>query len=50
MEDSSEQEEVVHIVWLEIFTDESQDGGGRDILSWKIINIDDLLEGKGDVM
>jgi hypothetical protein len=45
MEDSSEQEEVVHIVWFEIVTDESQDGAGRDIVSWKIIDVDNLLEG-----
>jgi hypothetical protein len=36
MEDSSEQEEVVHIVWFKIVTDESQDGAGKDIVSWKI--------------
>ncbi len=45
MEDSSEQEEVVHIVRFKIVTDESQDGSGRDIVSWKIINFDKLLEG-----
>ncbi len=45
MEDSSEQEEVDHIVWFKIVTDESQDGAGRDIVRWKIINVDDLPEG-----
>ncbi len=40
MEDSSEQEEIVHVVWFEIVTDESQDVAGRDIVSWKIINVD----------
>ena len=45
MEDGSEQEEVVHIVRFEIVTDESQDGAGRDIVSWKIIDVDNLLEG-----
>jgi hypothetical protein len=45
MKDSSEQEEVVHIFWFKIVTDESQDGSGRDIVSSKIINVDNLLEG-----
>ena len=45
MEDGSEQDEVVHIVRFEVVTDESQDGAGRDISNWKIIDIDDLLEG-----
>jgi hypothetical protein len=45
MEDGSEQEEVVHIVRFEIVTDESQDGTGREIGNWKIIDVDDLLEG-----
>ncbi len=43
--DGSEQEEVVHIVQFKIVTDESQDGAGKDIGNWKIIDIDDLLEG-----
>jgi hypothetical protein len=45
MEDGSEEEEVVHIVRFEIVTDESQDGAGRKIGNWKIIDVDDLLEG-----
>ena len=45
MDDGSEQEEVVHIVRFEIVTDECQDGAGRDIGNWKIIDVDDLLEG-----
>jgi hypothetical protein len=45
MKDSSEQEEVVHIVQFDIVTDESQDGAGRDIVNWKINAVDDLLEG-----
>jgi hypothetical protein len=45
MDDNSEQEEVVHIVRFEIVTDECQDGAGRVIGNWKIIDVDDLLEG-----
>ncbi len=45
MEDSSEQEEVVHKVRFKIVTDESQNGAARDIVNWKIINVDNLLEG-----
>jgi len=45
MEDGSEEEEVVHIVRFEVVTDESQDGGEREIGNWKIIDVDDLLEG-----
>ena len=39
------QEEVVHIVWFEIVTKKSQDGTGREISNWEIIDVDDLLEG-----
>lgn len=45
MEDGSEEEEVVHIVRFEIVTDQSQDGKEREIGHWKIIDVDDFLEG-----
>ena len=46
MEDGCEEEEVVHIVRLEVVTDKSdEDGGEREIGNWKIIDVDDLLEG-----
>ena len=46
MEDGSDEEEVVHIVRFEVVTDESQeDDSERDIGNWKIIDVDDLLEG-----
>jgi len=47
MEDD-EPEEVVHIVRYEVVTDEASEGsdlGEREIGQWKIIDIDDLLEG-----
>jgi len=47
MEDD-EPEEVVHIVRYEVVTDEALEGsdsGEREIGQWKIIDIDDLLEG-----
>lgn len=46
MEDGSEEEEVVHIVRFEVVTDMSVPGGEREIVgNWKIIDVDDLLEG-----
>ena len=46
MEDD-EPEEVVHIVRYEVVTDEALEGSDseREIGQWKIIDIDDLLEG-----
>lgn len=45
MEDGAEEEEVFHIVRFEVVTDESHDGDEREIGNWKIIDVDDLLEG-----
>lgn len=46
MEDGCDEEEVVHIVRFEVVTDKSdEDGGEREIGNWKIIDVDDLLEG-----
>ena len=45
MQDECKEEEAVHIVRFEVVTDESQDGGEREIDNWKIIDIDDMLEG-----
>lgn len=46
MEDGTEEEDVAHIVRFEVVTDESEDGGEREIIgNWKIIDVDDLLEG-----
>jgi hypothetical protein len=46
MEDCCDEEEVVHLVRFEVVTDETEHGGGeREIGAWKIIDVDDLLEG-----
>ena len=48
MEDDEDEEEVVHLVRFEVVTDRKKDGnnnGERDIGSWKIIDVDDLLDG-----
>ena len=46
MEDGCEEEEVVHNVRFEVVTEKSDDGeSGRKVGSWKIIDIDDMLEG-----
>ena len=48
MEDDDDEEEVVHLVRFEVVTDEKNEngeGGEREIGSWKIIDVDDLLEG-----
>jgi hypothetical protein len=48
MEDEREEEEVVHNVRFEVVTernDEEEDGRSRKIGSWKIIDIDDMLNG-----
>ena len=45
MEDGQEAEGVVHNVRFEVVTEKSDDGMGRKVGSWKIIDIDDLLEG-----
>lgn len=46
MEDCCDEEEVVHLVRFEVVTDETEHGGGeREVGAWKIIDVDDLLEG-----
>ena len=45
MEDECDAEEVVHIVRFEVVTDEDHEEEGRKIGNWKIIDIDDLLQG-----
>lgn len=45
MEDDNETEEVTHLVRFEVVTDKRNDGQGRDIGNWKIIDWDDLLDG-----
>ena len=48
MGDDEPAEEVVHIVRYEVVTDEALEGsdsGEREIGQWKIIDVDDLLEG-----
>ena len=46
MEDGQEEEEVVHNVRFEVVTEKSDDGiVGRKVGNWKIIDMDDLLEG-----
>ncbi len=44
MEDDCEEEEVIHLVRFEVVTDETE-RGEREIGSWKLIDVDDLLEG-----
>lgn len=46
MDDGEEKEEVVHIVRFEVVTDGGQGGDERMIGNWKIIDLDDLLEGE----
>ncbi|KAL7527797.1 hypothetical protein ACHAXR_006264 [Thalassiosira sp. AJA248-18] len=45
IEDGCDEEEVVHTVRFEVVTERSDDGVGRKVGSWTIIDIDDLLEG-----
>ncbi len=48
MEDDEDEEEVIHLVRFEVVTDRKKDNnntGERDIGSWKIIDVDDLLDG-----
>jgi hypothetical protein len=52
MEDDEDEEEVVHLVRFEVVTDRKKkdnnnnnNTGERDIGSWKIIDVDDLLDG-----
>ena len=45
MEDEEEAEDVVHLVRFEVVTDKREDGQGREVGNWKIIDWDDLLNG-----
>ncbi|KAL3789327.1 hypothetical protein ACHAWO_000357 [Cyclotella atomus] len=45
MIDGEEAEEVVHLVRFEVVTDKRDDGKGREVGNWKIIDWDDLLDG-----
>lgn len=45
MEDGWEEAEVVHHVRFEVVTEKTEDGVRRKVGQWKIIDIDDLLEG-----
>lgn len=45
MLDGEEPEQVVHIVRFEVITDKKEDGRGREVGNWKIIDWDDLLGG-----
>ena len=40
-----EEEEVYHVVRFEVVTDKSDSGEGREVGSWKIIDLDDMLDG-----
>eukprot|EP00985_Skeletonema_marinoi_P033321 scaffold41018_cov146-Skeletonema_marinoi.AAC.4 len=44
MEDDCEEEEVIHLARFEVVTDEAE-RGERVIGAWKLIDVDDLLEG-----
>ena len=44
-EDGAGEEEVVHTVRFEVMTDKDTGGRGRRVGSWKIVDLDDLLEG-----
>lgn len=45
MKDDAAEEEVVHLVRFEAVTDRGKKKGERELSSWKIIDVDDLLEG-----
>ena len=46
MDDDEPAEEVAHNVRFEVVTEKSDDGGfGRKLNQWKIIDIDDHLDG-----
>lgn len=45
MLDGEDAEEVVHLVRFEVVTDKRDDGKGREVGNWKIIDWDDLLDG-----
>ena len=45
MEDGVDEEEVVHLVRFEMVTDRGEDNGKREGGNWKLIDVDDLLEG-----
>ena len=45
MDDEEEEEEVVHLVRFELVTDRGEEAGVREGGNWKLIDVDDLLEG-----
>ena len=45
MQDDDEAEDVMHLVRFEVVTDKREDGQGREVGDWKIIDWDDLLNG-----
>jgi hypothetical protein len=47
MEDEQEDEEVIHNIRFEVVTEKNDedDGKKRKVGNWKIIDIDDLLDG-----
>ncbi len=45
MRDGDEEEIVDHVVRFEVVTDRSESGEGRDVGNWKIIDLDDMLDG-----
>ena len=45
MDDSSEEEEVVHNLRFEVTTEKDEDRKRKIAGSWKIVDLDDLLDG-----
>ena len=45
MDDGSEDEDVIHNVRFEVVTEKDDSGIGRKVGNWRIIDIDDTLEG-----
>ena len=45
MDDGSEEEDVVHNVRFEVVTEKDDSGIGRAVGNWRIIDLDDMLEG-----
>jgi len=45
MRDGDEEEIVDHVVRFEVVTDITESGEGREVGNWKIIDLDDMLDG-----
>ena len=45
MEDGAREEEVVHTVRFEVTTKKNKNVEERELGNWKIVDLDDLLEG-----